>query len=175
MDILQWLKMDHEAMLRSVERLGLDRKESKWPLAALVSELAIDLLGHLKAEEEYLLPELTDRFPGSDLLLDLCSANQKVMRKHLKSLVKASSEKDREATDKAIEELRKAVRQHLELQESQLMPKLRQHVPTGEREDLGLLVEDMLSEVRSEGIDIASELRPTSNRAKAGSTSRARA
>ncbi len=172
MDILQWLKMDHEAMLRSVERLS---SGPKGPLAALISELAIDLLGHLKAEEEYLLPELTDRFPGSEIILDLCSANQKILRKHLKLLIKASTEKDNEALKKAIAELRKAVAQHLELQETQLMPKLRQHVPTGEREDLGLLVEDMLADVKTEGIDIAGELKVGTNRSKAGTTSRARA
>jgi len=172
MDILQWLKMDHEAMLRSVDKLG---SGPRGPLATLISELAIDLLGHLKAEEEYLLPELTDRFPGAEIILDLCSANQKIIRKNLKSMLKASSEKDSTALDQAIVELRKAVTQHLELQETQLMPKLRQHVPTGEREDLGLLVEDMLADVKAEGIDIVGELKGATNRSKAGTSSRARA
>lgn len=172
MDILQWLKSEHEAMLRTMDRIGTS---ARGPLATMATELAIDLLGHLKAEEEYLLPELTDRFPGSEIILDLCSANQKVMKKYLKSLLKASADKDQAALLRSVADLRKAVDQHIDIQESQLMPKLRQHIPTGEREDLGLLVEDMLGEVKTEGIDIAGELKSSGTRVKASTSSRARA
>lgn len=180
MDILQWLKLDHEAMLRSVEKLGDGKSDdrvvaAKGPIGELVAELAFDLLGHLKAEEEYLLPELTQRFPGSDLIMDLCSANQSVMRKHIKSLIKASTTQDQEAIEGAVAALRAAVQQHLEVQEMQLMPKLRLHVPTSEREDLGLLMEDIMEDLRGEGIDIAAELKNSSTRAKPSSSSHARA
>ena len=180
MDILQWLKLDHEVMLRSVEKLGEDTSGTrgdalKGPIGTLVSELAFDLLGHLKAEEEYLLPELQDRFPGSDLIAGLCTANQKTMRKHIKSLIKASSEKDGQVLEVALADLRKAVDQHLEVQESMLMPKLRQHVATSEREDLGQLVEEMMSDLKSEGLDIARELRSSVARAKPEAGNHARA
>lgn len=180
MDILQWLKLDHEAMLRSVEKLGDGKPDdravaAKGPIGKLVAELAFDLLGHLKAEEEYLLPELSQRFPGSDLIMDLCSANQSVMRKYLKSLIKASTAQHQEAIEGAVAGLRKAVQQHLEVQEMQLMPKLRLHVPTGEREDLGLLMQDMMEDLRGEGLDIAAELKSASTRSKPASGGHARA
>ena len=177
MDILQWLKFDHEAMLRSVEKLGGSTPgvTVKGPLGTLISELAFDLLGHLKAEEEYLLPELSGRFPGAELIIDLCSANQSIMRKSLKSLIKASSDEDQEAMESAVAALRKAVEQHLDVQETQLMPKLRLHIPTGEREDLGLLVEEMMSDLRSEGLDIAAELKSGLTRTKPATGTHARA
>ena len=180
MDILQWLKLDHEAMLRSVERLGDGNPDdrvvaAKGPIGKLVAELAFDLLGHLKAEEEYLLPELSQRFPGSDLIMDLCAANQSLMRKQVKLLIKASMGQDQEAMEGAVAGLRKAIQQHLEVQEMQLMPKLRLHVPTSEREDLGLLVQDMMEDLRGEGLDIAAELKSTSIRSKPASGGHARA
>ena len=180
MDILQWLKLDHEAMLRSVEKLGDGKPDGrvaavKGPIGKLVEELSFDLLGHLKAEEEYLLPELSQRFPGSDLIMDLCSANQSVMRKHIKSLIKASAGQDQDAIEGAVAALRKAVQQHLEVQEMQLMPKLRLHVPTSEREDLGILMEEMMEDLRGEGLDITAELKTASTRAKPASGSHARA
>ena len=180
MDILQWLKLDHEAMLRSVEKLGDGKPDDRvvaanGPIGKLVTELAIDLLGHLKAEEEYLLPELSQRFPGSDLILDLCAANQSVMRKHIKSLIKASTAQDQEAIEGSVAALRRAVQQHLEVQELQLMPKLRLHIPTSEREDFGLLMEDMMEDLRGEGLDIAAELKNSSTRAKPASGGHARA
>jgi hypothetical protein len=182
MDILQWLKLDHEEMLRSVENLGAEVQSA--PLGAakvkthteqLLGELAAELLRHIKAEEEYLLPEIAGRFPGSDLLADLCAANHKVLKKHLKSLLKSAAEGSFEETLESVSALKKAVELHLEVQESQLMPKLRQHVPTGEREDLGQLVGDLISEIRREGIDIAGELKSSRESGKGSAKARARA
>ncbi len=181
MDILQWLKLDHEAMLRSVQHLGAEVQsaggavKTKTILEQQVTELAAELLGHIKAEEEYLLPEMTGRFPGAELLADLCSANHKVLKKHIKSLLKAASEGDREGASSAATALVKAVDLHLDVQETQLMPKLRQHVPTSEREDLGQLVADLMAEIGSEGIDIAGELKSSRETGKVAAKGRARA
>lgn len=181
MDILQWMKLDHELMLRTVERLGQEGQggggagSSQVRLQELVASLAVDLLAHIKAEEEFLVPEIADRFPGSEIYADLCAANHKVLKKQLKSLLSAADLADTEALSAAISGLKKAVDQHLEVQESQLMPRLRQHVPTAEREDIGVLIADMLSEIRAEGLDIAAELKASREAGKGKAKGRARA
>ncbi|MEY4631742.1 MAG: Hemerythrin cation binding domain [Pseudomonadota bacterium] len=181
MDILQWMKLDHESMLRSVEKLGHDDLASRGAgssqaaIGNLVADLAVDLLAHLKAEEEFLVPEIADRFPGAEVYADLCAANHKVLKKQLKSLLSAAESGDAEAITGAVSGLKKAVEQHLDVQETQLMPRLRQHVPTAEREDLGLLIEDMMAEVRSEGLDIAAELKAPRDAGRAKTKGRARA
>lgn len=178
MDILQWLKSDHIEMHRLLDSLNSSLcggDELTTAIKPQFQKFVRHLLGHLKAELDFVLPELADRFVGADLLTDLCHANHRVIVKSLKDLNIIFETGDLEAIKEALAKVSVAVHQHSEVQEIQLLTKIRQSVPTSEREDIGQLVADFLQDYYAEPFDIAKEIKYSQNVLKVETNTRARA
>ena len=147
MDVLHFLKSHHDQV-----RAGfalLEAAEGVKARRTLLEALARDVQVHVALEKDYLYPELADLFPGSDVLTDTGLASGVVIGKRLKTLVKlaAKTAAEQESFGKRLGELKEAVYKHFEQEEQQLMPKMRAHIRTEDREDLGQLFMDVKAEV----------------------------
>jgi hypothetical protein len=172
MDVLYFMKSEHEAVLSALERfVSADSVAQK---REAFNGLKNILSVHLKLEETYLYPELAGLFPGSDVVVDVAIAEHVVVGKHLDSIGKTLSKPVSEHTglDKKIETFVEMVRKHVGTQEQSLMPKLRQLIPTVAREELGEVLLDAKEEMMA--APEAVSLLPESQSAKASGMQKSR-
>lgn len=178
MDILQWLKQDHvdtQILLGELATCLTQATADSSKVRQLFDRICHRILGRIGAESELVLPEMADRFQGAGVLVDLCHANHRVLLKCLKQLAVSLDKKGVTVVVADLEKVRSIHSRNLTLHETQLFPKLRQSIPTGEREDIGQLVADFLSEYRREGVDIIAELNRRQKSSRSESLNRARA
>jgi hypothetical protein len=136
MDVLHFLKAQHEGIKSAFERVGSGGVKSK---RAGFEALARDLSIYVTLEKDYLFPELTGLGAGLDALVSVGQANGATIDRRLKTLakeiVKPADEQDKLAA--RLTELQELVVRHFEQEERSLMPKIRDLIRTEEREDLG--------------------------------------
>lgn len=147
MDVLHFLKSDHDAI-----RTGLDRLEKSDGVKvrrAVLDELARRVQTHMVLERDYLYPEIAELFAGVEALVSIGLANMTQISRRLKVLVKLVSQPvaQQASYPKKLEELREAVLQHFEHEEQSLLPKLRYLIRTEDREDLGQVFLDVRDEL----------------------------
>lgn len=152
MDVLQLLKADHES-LRSL-LAEVDSAKSLATKRDLANRFGDTLLAHLKAESDYLYPELAGLFGGAQALVTICQANHLILTRAWQQVEKIISKPIalQVGLGKKISELNTALTNHLALQEQSVLPKLREGMPTQEREDLGQVFLDFKDEVVTHGI-----------------------
>ena len=147
MDVLQIMKEGHDGVRRAAGSVASLAKAG-----SAVSQAALDGLGkclqlHLTVEGEYLCPEIEDRFPGAQVVVDIIKANHRVIKRVADEVwsISGASGLTPGAMERA-DELLTQVDRHLDSVEKLLMPKLRQFVPTFEREELGQVIQDVIEE-----------------------------
>ncbi len=141
MDVLQIIKADHDgvrSLLFSLETSDATRR------VELIDRLRSELAVHTKIEEAYLYPEVADltaeRLPG---FFDFCIANHRTIVRSLEQLRKSAVAAEEDDFYKSFQTLKKVVLGHFEAEEDQLMPLIRKNVSTPEREELGMVFEDL--------------------------------
>jgi hemerythrin superfamily protein len=140
-DVLQIIKTDHDRVRSLLAQLEVAEPQSK---AKLFAELSLDLRVHSKIEESYLYPEVSslasEKFPG---FFDFCIANHRTIARTLATMQKALAQGHMDDFNKYRESLSKVIKSHFAAEEDNLMPLLRRYVPTAEREELGVVFEDL--------------------------------
>ena len=159
MDILHYLKTHHDSIRTTCESLWQAKavKERKAQLEALVKATEV----YLTLERDFLYPEISGLFAAADSLIEAAETNAANVDKGLKSLVKYASGAGFDAAVFAtrLQELQLALTMHFDQEEQNLMPKMRMHIRTEEREDLGQVFADAEAEVL---LALTAELEPVS-------------
>jgi len=147
MDVLYFIKAEHESVRSALEGFRsahgvTDRREKFSALKQLLSV-------HLKLEENYLYPELSGMFAGSELVIDVALAGHSILARNLDAIDKLLH-KPLAAQDgiaKKEEALFELVVKHIDSQEHELMPRIRELIATGAREELGFVLLDAKEEL----------------------------
>src|SRR5689334_21942923 len=135
MDALKLLKQDHqevEAQFKRFENAGDDAHQTQKKIAEKVIEL---LSVHAAVEEELLYPaarELSEDL--EDLVLEALEEHH-IAKATLAELEKMSPDDERFCAKMTV--LMESIRHHVEEEEGELFPKLRQLMSTAQREALG--------------------------------------
>lgn len=140
-DVLQIIKSDHDRVRLLLSQLEVANSETRLPL---FEKLSNDLRLHSKIEESYLYPEISslasEKYPG---FFDFCVANHRTIVRTLSTMQKSLMSEDLESFSKYLQSLNKVVLAHFSAEEDNLMPLLRRFVPTAEREELGIVFQDL--------------------------------
>lgn len=159
MDVLYIVKEDHEKIKSLTDKVCGALLTSEKPqdidveVKSLFSDLIRETRWHLHMEETYLFPEITNIYPEAEKLIKSCLNNHIRIGKILKEL-----------EDKTIKGLKKSpsisaiisnmttsfkkeITEHFKFEEEMLLPKIRQLIPTQEREDLGQVFHDVKEEL----------------------------
>lgn len=144
MDVLQTIKNDHFLILGGFERLNETGKISDFRkrLEALTGLLKFQL----NLEHDHIYPEVLTSSKGSERSVEECMVSQKKVLKQLKSLDKLSDLKpppSRVKIDEVVAEFYEVLAGHFKLEEEVVMPRIRDNIPTLDREDLGQFVDDL--------------------------------
>lgn len=147
MDVLHFLKSDHDAIRTGLDRL--DKSDGLKVRRAVLDELARRVQVHMVLERDYLYPEIAELFAGVDALVAIGLANASQISRRMKVLVKLLGQPASEQAGypKRLDELRESVLQHFEHEEQNLLPKLRYLIRTEDREDLGQVFMDAQDEL----------------------------
>ena len=142
MDVLQIIKSDHAELKR---KLGLVvHAETKPKFLELFKFLVSDLRLQLKLEGDYLHPELGILLNGSSSeFLSRSQQSHKSLVRKIGVIEKGLKNAPIADLRKSVEQLAAAVNDHLVYQEAVMMPRLRERMPTPEREDLGAVILDV--------------------------------
>jgi hemerythrin superfamily protein len=142
MDVLQIIKGDHQELREALGRatLGIEDANSADLLRKLVGSLRL----HLKLEVDYLYPEISSVLNGaSPDFLKRSLENHKTIADQLNQLDRHLSDRSIAGASGLLSPLQKTVMEHLELEETVLMPRLREAMPTSHREGLGEVFLDL--------------------------------
>lgn len=143
MDVLSFIKQRHVEIREQLA--GLTRldgaKKARIDFDAFADQLATAL--HL--EDVYLLPELEAAARGFDAWIETCRVGNQALDKQLKAARKAlgRSPWDAHSATEALVKLEDTLRGQFSYTEEVLMPKIREALPTQDREDLGQVFEDV--------------------------------
>ncbi len=148
MDLLFLIKVEHDQMRGIISRLASNPPQDR--LLEMVDELNRTLEKQIKVETEFLFPEIEDLFPGVDILITRALVRHDQMRTALAAVHKQALAKKQTGTRlaEAVQDLVSAIDDHIEDQQQFLIPKLRKLVPTRDREELGQIFQEVLSEAK---------------------------
>ncbi len=148
MDAVTAIKNDHRVMEALFERL----KSADEDRAALVAEVKARLLAHSKAEEQHVYPELKRRDPSE--AGDVHHGIEEHREAEEKLAALEAADPGTAAFDKALDEFVKAVTHHVEEEESEILPSLKDAVPPTRLDELGTTFEKRRkAELAGFGID----------------------
>src|SRR5690606_32188822 len=100
-------------------------------------------------EKDYLYPEITDLYPGSDHVIKIGLAAGVAIKRKLNQLVKLAGEPQAKQAgfEDKWDKLVDAVEKHLATQEGLVMPRMRASIRTEDREDLGHLFQEVREDI----------------------------
>jgi hypothetical protein len=145
MDVLQLIKLEHDD-LRTLAR-QLSSSTTAAARRTLAESLKQYVARHLFIESEYLYPEISGTFHGSDGFIKTSSAVHRSLKKLVAELSALADRKPVVAKADFDEKMNKALillEKHLSDEETLLMPKLREMISTQEREELGKVFLDAI-------------------------------
>lgn len=147
MDVLQLIKKQHD-MIRALGK-GLGGVATVTDRRKLYTRLAGVVAVQMKIEEEYLLPEVTAVDASARRVAEANLSRHHDLRNQMKVLEKAVNKRPQPAKDEVESQfnvLWSNLKFHLTLVEDELLPRIRQRIPTQDREDLGEALQDVLAE-----------------------------
>ena len=131
-DVMTMLEQDH----REVEELFEKIKNTNGAVRAqLVSRLAADLRLHMKVEESIVYPAIAKQVDDGDDMVEEAKTEHEGARKVLADVEKLSPNEP--GFDGALEMLEAGISHHVEEEEDEVFPKLRESVSAEELDDLG--------------------------------------
>ena len=140
MDILGIIKSDHRVLLELSEKLN--RATSASSRQKILSELSKRLRILLSIDGDYLYPEAGRLGRPVQAYLQRSASEHEQIEKKLSEL----EAKKNKLTRKDCEGLAEYLEAHLAEKEDILLPKIRQQIPTDEREDLGTVFLDVYAD-----------------------------
>jgi hemerythrin superfamily protein len=148
MDVLHVIKSDHDLIKKVFS--SLETADGVKTRRLAFDELTKAVQVHLSLGKDYLYPEINGLFPGSEALVESAMTQGSAISKKLKALQKLTTAPASEQTGygKRVAELKESVLAHLLAEENQVLPKMRDLIPTQDREDLGEVFSDVLVEIR---------------------------
>jgi len=148
MDVLQIIKADHSSIREKFALLQASKsvKERRELIEGLVEAMRM----HLYLEEAYLYPELSGLVAEAEAYVGLSKANHSILMRNIEKAAKLISQPigKQNGVDKILQSAGEKIEQHFSVEEEVLMPYLRKYLPTQDREDLGLVLQD----VKMEGV-----------------------
>ena len=133
MDAVQLLKDDHKKVSALIQEYFAS------PSSEVVVDIVKELSVHAAIEEQYVYPKIREVVPGGDKLADQAIQEHQTVKELLAELDGADG-KDPSVTA-GVSALRESVEQHVEEEESQLLPKLKQHCELEDLQKLGQTLE----------------------------------
>jgi hemerythrin superfamily protein len=136
MDAIEVLTKDHrevETMFRGYERASARPKRRE-----AIDKVICELSGHAAVEEQLLYPAVRD-IPGGDEMADEGLREHQQVKEILAELEDTTLPDD--AVDARMKKLMESVRHHVQEEEQELFPKMRQHMTGESLEDLGRSLE----------------------------------
>ena len=145
-DVTKMLEQDH----REAEGLFAKIKESNGASrAALVTKLADALKLHMQVEEKIVYPAIAKQVDGGDDMVDEAVTEHEGARRALAEVEKLSP--DEPGFDAALGTLEAGISHHVEEEEDEVFPKLRESVPSAELDELGAEVANAKSAASDSG------------------------
>lgn len=137
MNVIELLEKDHAEVDELFRRVNLSEKEDS--IEALTRQIVHDLSVHAAVEEQFIYPLIRVKVEGGRDLANEAIEEHQEAKRLLAELEKldAGSADHRATMDKLID----AVRHHVEEEESDVFPKLRDSVNASTLDKLGTLVE----------------------------------
>ena len=161
MDVIWIFKEDHQKIRALLDRLD-QVTDSPDELRHVANELEKECSHMIDLEGNYLIPEVEGEFPHSDVVVKTATAGHAAIKRHLrglhdalattgaKRLVKTSFPVESEtAFGNAARHVITSTRSHLNFMDEGFLPKVREHLPTLQREDLGQVILDIKEEYGS--------------------------
>ncbi|MBF6317327.1 hemerythrin domain-containing protein [Nocardia cyriacigeorgica] len=138
MDALAFLRTDHESVLGMIETLERGRGTSAADLEArkdLATSLVMAASQHEAVEEQYFWPEVRRALPDGDELADH-ALRQEDSAKHLLQKID-NTEAGSAEFERALNLFIVGVREHIEFEQNQVWPRMRQSAPAQTLDELG--------------------------------------
>jgi len=146
-DVLHLIKEEHEGIRGLLNDLHTAR--SATVRKKVLEELKRKVQMHIHLEGEYLYPEVAGLFNESSTFIEKSTENHKMIHRSLSEVEKLLNKKpqvDNDLINKKMLKLVESFKDHFESEEDILMPKLRELIPTQDREDLGQVFLDVRDE-----------------------------
>jgi hemerythrin superfamily protein len=136
-DVVEILTHDH----REVEDLfdQIEQETDASQRRELTDQVITELVRHAVAEEQYLYPAVRERVPGGDELVDGEIADHNEVEEALKALEGIDANDAEFMT--VFRRMSDDVKQHVQEEEDELFPKLREHTSAEEMRELGKKIE----------------------------------
>jgi hemerythrin superfamily protein len=132
MDVLELLKSDHERVADLLDQIeALDKKSEQWRIFQTIKR---ELQAHAHAEETVFYPAFSRYDELKDIVKEAYEEHTEVKNK-LSEIDKAGRESDQ--VEDLVSSLRECVDHHVEEEENDMFPRVRQIMKRGEREVLG--------------------------------------
>ncbi len=131
-DVVTMLEQDHREVEELFEKIKRTNGAAR---AQLVSRLAADLRLHMKVEESIVYPAIAKQVDDGDDMVEEAKTEHEGARKVLADVEKLSPNEP--GFDGALEMLEAGISHHVEEEEDEVFPKLRESVSAGELDDLG--------------------------------------
>lgn len=154
MDVLRFIKDDHERIRGLFKQF--ESVETPDDTRRAMTELLTASRAYQTVEQGHILPEfsafLSDRDQATIAACqkqcdELKSAHDELLKDAAKALAKARSF---DALRKRVLDLKAKTLSHFEQIEQELMPRVRQSIPTQDREDMGVVFQDLRDEAVGE-------------------------
>ena len=151
MDILYVIKLEHEQLLRSIE--GLSNFVSVRISDDVIKEferIKLSIDHYLELDKEFLYPEILDLFAGAKKNITFGESCHLRIREALILIYDriVSAKSVNPLLDEQISDLQEMVRQHITYQQEFIIPKMREMIPTQEREDLSDVFNDIKHDLK---------------------------
>lgn len=148
MDVLHVIKSDHDLIKKAFDEL--EAADGAKTRRAAFDELSRVVQVHLAFGKDHLYPEINGLFPGSEALVDIGLAQASVVGKRLKIVSKliVAPASEQGGFAKRVAELKESVLAYLLAEENQVLPRMRDLIPTQDREDLGEVFQEVLTDLR---------------------------
>lgn len=145
MDALQLLANQHEKVDRAFDRYANLPKDATQERIDLAREVIEDLVGHAAIEEAAFYPTVRDALPGADEEIDHDLEEHQEAKELLNRLdgVEPSSDE----YEAVMGELIPAIRHHVEEEENDLFPRVREALTADERAELGDTMQQLMQVV----------------------------
>jgi len=144
MDILQLIKEEHVDLKGLLQ--AIDQEKSIVRKRRLTEELKAKVRFQLMMDEDYLIPELSDRLPGvGEFQRSSGKSHKKIFRAvgDLNSIALKKSQESKLVLGTKQRQVTQMLGEYLAKREDLLMPQIRQAIPTQDREDLGQVFADI--------------------------------
>lgn len=150
MDILFLIKAEQDRVLELAEAFLNAAKEGREFLSKNFEDFFHQIHLYMGLDEEFLQPEISELFDSAIKLIALGETTHKQVKKKLqtlKPLVLDGSGGEKKLIIDTAESLNEEVISYIQAQQEQIFPRMREMIPTQEREDLSDIFLDIKEEL----------------------------